>query len=145
MLPQQLTARDHAFADIPPDVVPIYVNPESNADYFIVGSLVTLSFAAVLVLGRLLLRTLIMRKRPGAQEYLNLVALLFAIARVTVYTIDVLHFGMGHHIWDIPLPFDDYVWRLATIGNTMYPLGILFAKIAIILFYLQIFGKKDVF
>ena len=83
----------------------------------------------------------------GAERVIDLalLAVLFGLTRVIMVTIEINHFGIGRHIWDIPGKNFPQIWHIFDIEDMVYCFAILCAKLSILSFYLTIFGINKTF
>ncbi|KAF2122028.1 hypothetical protein BDV96DRAFT_562816 [Lophiotrema nucula] len=136
-----LLARENAkYAPAPPGVTPNYEHPASNGGMYMAGTLTTLVVAFICLLIRLGTKQWGPRRRLQWDDFLIVLAFLFSVARTACFAVDIYHYGIAHHVWDIPLPFNRNTWLLHRIADIMWPPGMLCAKLSILITYLQIFG-----
>ena len=101
---------------------------------------VVLLVVSVLVVGaRIISRTLLTDWRLGWDDYTMILALI-GTAIFGAFVIVTTHFGLGKHIWDVPLSTysPDYLWWImATFAAC--PASYYFVKVSILFFYLRVF------
>ncbi|KAF7881614.1 uncharacterized protein EAF02_006302 [Botrytis sinoallii] len=132
-------------APAPPGVTPNFDHPESNGGMYMAGTLTTLCVAFIFVVLRLTTKVSMAGRKLGWDDVLIVFALAFSIARATCFIVDIEHYGIAHHVWDLRLPINRNTWLLHRIGDIMWPPGILCAKVSILMYYLSIFRPSKAF
>ncbi|PGH29743.1 hypothetical protein GX50_07497 [[Emmonsia] crescens] len=126
----------------PPGVEPNLIDPVSRGGHGIVVNAVFLPLTVLTVVVRLLTRGIFLRY-IWFDDYVMIFALLCVIAFAIVMIISV-DYGLGKHIWDIPLWRHISYLRLTMVESILYICGTAGMKISIILFYLRIFPPSRV-
>ncbi|OCK76821.1 hypothetical protein K432DRAFT_396111 [Lepidopterella palustris CBS 459.81] len=140
-----LLARENAvIAPPPPGVTPNYDHPASNGSMYMGSTLTTLILAFLCLILRLSTKITMKSRKLGWDDLLVVLAFLFSTAREICFIVDIYHFGIAHHVWDLRFQPKE-LWLLHRIGDIMYPPGILCAKVSVLLLYLNIFGHYRTF
>ncbi|KAJ5625396.1 Btp1 [Penicillium lagena] len=67
-------------------------------------------------------------------------AIVLALARVIILTVEVEKYGMGRHVWNLPRPWMTIHRSIIYIGDMFYLPSMMFAKLSILLVYKRLFG-----
>lgn len=116
-----------------------FIDPVNHAPNLIACNVILLVVSTLIVGARILSRTLLTDWRLGWDDY----TILMAFAGTAVFgsfVIETTHFGLGKHIWDVPMTTysPHYLWWImATFAAC--PASYYFVKISILLFYLRVF------
>ncbi|OAX82623.1 hypothetical protein ACJ72_03030 [Emergomyces africanus] len=126
----------------PPGVQSNFIDPVSRGGQGIVVNAVFLPLAVLAVCVRLLTRGICLR-HIGFDDYVMVFALLCVIAFAIVMIISI-NYGLGKHLWDVPLSRHISYLRNTVGESILYICGTAGVKISIILFYLRIFPPSRV-
>ncbi|KAK2806791.1 hypothetical protein FQN50_005653 [Emmonsiellopsis sp. PD_5] len=122
----------------PPGQVSNFIDPPYDGTRFLVVNVIFMPLAVIAVLIRLWTRFAVTRA-GGLDDYLMVLAVLSSIV-LSGLTITMLHYGLGKHMWDVPLTqFSPRFLLLNLMAATIYCVGIGATKVSILLLYLRIF------
>ncbi|KAL8769113.1 MAG: hypothetical protein Q9203_005528 [Teloschistes exilis] len=124
---------------LPPGVVPNYVNPPSEGWKVLTSTAVTLTFAIVFVILRLVVK-LTKTHSPGWDDWFSVLALVMAIGRLATNVILVNRDGIGRDFYNIRKSRFAEVGTLLPAGDIIYIFGVMFAKLSLLILYYRIFG-----
>ncbi|KAF6219693.1 hypothetical protein HO133_004162 [Letharia lupina] len=123
----------------PPGVHSNFIDPINRAPNLIACNVILLVVSTVVVGARIISRTLLTDWRLGWDDYTIIMAFV-GTAIFGSFVIETTHFGLGKHIWDVPMTTytPQYLWWImATFAAC--PASYYFVKISILLFYLRVF------
>lgn len=123
----------------PPGVNSNYIDPTNYAPNLIACNVILLVVSTLIVGARIVSRTLLTDWRLGWDDYTILMAFV-GTAIFGSFVIETTHWGLGKHIWDVPLNMysPHYLWWImATFAAC--PASYYFVKISILFFYLRVF------
>lgn len=123
----------------PPGVVSNFIDPVNYSSDLIICNIVLLVVSTLIVCARIVSRTVLTDWRLGWDDYTIILALVGTII-FTSFVITTTHYGLGQHIWDVPMSTytPDYLWWImATFAAC--PASYYFVKISILFFYLRVF------
>ena len=123
----------------PAGVLSNYLNPVNYAPNLIACNIVLLVISVLVVGARLISRTVLTDWRLGWDDYMMIVALL-GTAIFSSFVITTTHYGLGRHIWDVPMVeySPQYLWWIMAVFAAC-PASYYFVKISILFFYLRVF------
>ncbi|KAG4428742.1 hypothetical protein IFR05_015773 [Cadophora sp. M221] len=110
----------------PPGVTPNFQNPDSIAWMVIIAAVISPAVSILFV-----------SMRTYTKRWAVIVAFIFALAYSVLQVVQT-HYGSGRHIWDVPLEKYTTYTKLGIPGAVTYNMSTLFAKTAILLFYLRL-------
>ncbi|KAH8660810.1 hypothetical protein BGZ60DRAFT_530816 [Tricladium varicosporioides] len=121
----------------PPGVIPDFEHPESRRHQVIVANAVLFPLATLVVILRIYTRAMIVRN-VGSDDYAIILAWFFLVGHVITSIIHT-NFGMGIHLWNVPLTtFSPHFLKMAIFENFVYGLSFLCVKVSILLLYLRL-------
>lgn len=137
-----------------------FVNPEYQGTKFLVVNCVFLPMAVIALAVRTWTRIFIVRnfrsddctspwnlykRRTDANVTdLMIIALMLSIV-MTAVTCDMLNWGLGRHMWDVPAMPDLSPWflKLNMMAAIFYCAATGFTKVSVLIFYLRIFPSRN--
>ncbi|PYI00525.1 hypothetical protein BO78DRAFT_438518 [Aspergillus sclerotiicarbonarius CBS 121057] len=125
----------------PPGLTSNFVDPPHCGTKFIVVNCVFLPLA-VLALGVRTWTRLFVVRSVSWDDYLMILAVILS-AVLSAVTLDMLNYGLGRHMWDVPL--DDLTpkfMKLNVVAAIIYCVGTGFTKVSVLVFYLRIFPSR---
>ena len=123
----------------PPGVHSNFVDPLNYSSNLVACNVVLLIVSIFIVGARIISRTVLTDWRLGWDDYFMVLALI-GTAIFTSFVITTTHYGLGRHIWDVPMSTytPDYLWWImATFAAC--PASYYFVKISVLFFYLRVF------
>ncbi|MCJ1454868.1 hypothetical protein MMC28_005221 [Mycoblastus sanguinarius] len=123
----------------PPGVSSNFIDPVNMAPNLVACNVALLVVSVLIVAARIVSRTVLTDWRLGWDDWTMVLALI-GTAIFASFVIITTHFGLGKHIWDVPLSTytPQYLWWImATFAAC--PASYYFVKISILLFYLRVF------
>ncbi|KAL8948265.1 MAG: hypothetical protein Q9222_005536 [Ikaeria aurantiellina] len=124
---------------LPPGVEPNYINPPSEGYKIIDATAISLTFAIVFVVLRLMTKFLVTHA-PGWDDWFAVLALLLSIGRAACSFVLVNRDGIGRDFLNIPKQSFGEITILLPASDILYVAGITFAKLSILVLYYRIFG-----
>ncbi|KAH6715958.1 hypothetical protein BKA61DRAFT_672240 [Leptodontidium sp. MPI-SDFR-AT-0119] len=121
----------------PPGVTPNFTNPESRGYLIVIASIVLLVLSTTVLLLRLYSRRFLVHA-VNFSDYAVVVGQIsgFGFSAITLHY--VANHTLGVHSWDIRISDLTLIMQLAVAQYAFLWLAIMFAKISILLFYLQL-------
>ena len=116
-----------------------FADPVDYSSNLVTCNIVLLVVSVLIVGARIVSRTVLTDWRLGWDDCTMVLALVGTVI-FTSFVITTTHYGLGQHIWDIPLSTytPDYLWWImATFAAC--PASYYFVKISILFFYLRVF------
>ncbi|KAH8652703.1 hypothetical protein BGZ60DRAFT_420066 [Tricladium varicosporioides] len=127
----------------PSGVTPNFTNPDSIAYRLIIIAVVFPALSLTLLSARLYTKHFLVRSVDLA-DYSIVLGFLCSLAYSTLQ-IAQTWFGVGRHIWEVPLKDFEVFLRMGALGgNITYGFGTLFIKLSILLFYLQLSAHRPI-
>ena len=126
----------------PTGLNPNFEDPVNMAPNLIACNVVLLVVSIVVVVARIISRTILTEWRLGWDDYC-IVASLIGTAIFTAFVINTTYYGLGRHIWDVPMTTytPQYLWWImATFAAC--PASYYFVKMSILFFYLRVFNLQ---
>ena len=123
----------------PPGVMSNFSDPENYSSNLVACNTVLLIVSTLIVGARIVSRTVLTDWRLGWDDW-TMVAALVGTIIFTSFVITTTHYGLGKHIWDVPMSTytPNYLrWIMATFAAC--PASYYFVKISILFFYLRVF------
>ncbi|KAJ6005752.1 hypothetical protein N7451_003696 [Penicillium sp. IBT 35674x] len=118
-----------------------FINPDYVGTKFLVVNCVFLPLAVIALAVRTWTRLFVVRSFR-ADDYLMVMALILSCV-MTGVTLDMLHWGLGKHMWDVPLSdFSPMFNKLNLIAAIVYCAATGFTKCSVLVFYLRIFPSR---
>lgn len=133
-----LRRADVTLLGAPPGTVPNFIDPPTRATEMVAPSIALTTLALIVVLGRIYTKTFI-TKSFDLSDWLSIGAIVMAIARTVVNCMAVYIWHLGRHVWDLE------PWNFASVKNCqfimdmIYLVGIMFAKLSILVLYVKVF------
>ncbi|KAI9835622.1 MAG: hypothetical protein M1838_005271 [Thelocarpon superellum] len=122
----------------PPGVQPNFDHPDSSVHQIVATSIICLIISGLCVSLRLYSKAILTRSL-GWDDYTSVIAMGFSIAN-SVTEWQLINFGMGVHLWDVPLTtFSPYFLAMRAANTAIYASTMFFVKFSILLMYLRIF------
>ncbi|KAJ5279283.1 hypothetical protein N7478_004655 [Penicillium angulare] len=119
-----------------------FVNPDYNGTKFLVVNCIFLPLAIIGLGVRIWTRLFVVRSFR-ADDYLMVLALLSSCV-LTGVTLDMLNWGLGRHMWDVPATyFSPWFSKFNLIAAIFYCAGTGFTKCSVLIFYLRIFPSRN--
>ncbi|OJJ42456.1 hypothetical protein ASPZODRAFT_76724 [Penicilliopsis zonata CBS 506.65] len=118
-----------------------FVDPPTNGTRFIAVNGAFLFLSVLMVSMRTWTRLFIVHSF-GIDDYIMVIALILS-AVLSAVTLEMLKWGLGRHMWDVP--FDWYTptyLKLDVISATIYCAATGCVKVSVLLFYLRIFPSR---
>ncbi|XHG03820.1 hypothetical protein AWENTII_007108 [Aspergillus wentii] len=126
----------------PPGVTSNFINPMSRGDKYLAINCIFLPLAVIALVVRTWTRIFIVRNFRS-DDYLMITSLILSIA-LTGVTLDMLNYGLGRHMWDVPLAhLTPYFLKLNVIAAILYCAATGFTKVSVLIFYLRIFPSRS--
>ena len=126
----------------PVGVLSDFIKPVNYAPNLIACNIVLLIISTFVVGARIASRTVLTDWRLGWDDLFMVVALV-GTAIFCSFVVIVTHYGLGRHIWDVPMSTytPQYLWWImATFAAC--PASYYFVKLSILLFYLRVFQLR---
>ncbi|KAJ5803087.1 uncharacterized protein N7503_005537 [Penicillium pulvis] len=118
-----------------------FINPDYVGTKFLVVNCVFLPLAVIALGVRTWTRLFVVRSFR-ADDYLMVAALILSCV-MTGVTLDMLNWGLGKHMWDVPLSeFSPQFNKLNLIAAIVYCAATGFTKCSVLVFYLRIFPSR---
>ncbi|MCJ1424813.1 hypothetical protein MMC29_002701 [Sticta canariensis] len=115
-----------------------FTNPQDRGNQFAAVAITFLSLAVFIVSLRVYTQFTLL-KRIDIDDYVMVLAILLSIA-TSGLMLDLLNYGLGKHIWDVPLTlFSPEFLKISFVAETLFCMATAASKISILLFYLRIF------
>ncbi|GKZ17729.1 hypothetical protein AbraIFM66951_010865 [Aspergillus brasiliensis] len=125
----------------PPGQVSNFVDPPYSGAKFLVVNCVFLPVALIALSVRTWTRVVVVRS-VSWDDYLMIFAAILSTV-MTGVTLKMLDFGLGKHMWDVPLEyFTPWFLKFNVIAAIIYCAGTGFTKVSVCLFYLRIFPSR---
>ncbi|KAL1965539.1 hypothetical protein VTN77DRAFT_5622 [Rasamsonia byssochlamydoides] len=129
----------------PPGVIPNLVNPPTIGHKVEAAGWALWTVALFVVSLRTYASARQGKGRLGWDNVLIIVALILALSRIIILTVEVEVYGMGRHIWDLPIAWTSKHRSLLYIADMIYLIAMMCAKLSILLIYLRLFGVYNAF
>ncbi|KAJ5141768.1 hypothetical protein N7476_004369 [Penicillium atrosanguineum] len=119
-----------------------FVDPPYCGIKFLVVNCVFLPLAVVALGVRVWTRAFVVRSFRW-DDYLMAMALILSCA-LTGVTLDMLNWGLGKHMWDVPATsVTPWFLKLNVISAILYCAATGFTKVSVLVFYLRIFPSRN--
>ncbi|KAJ5690413.1 hypothetical protein N7462_004805 [Penicillium macrosclerotiorum] len=118
-----------------------FVDPAYIGTKFLVVNCVFLPLAAIALGVRTWTRLFVVRSFRW-DDYLMIIALLLSCV-LTGVTLNMLNWGLGKHMWDVPLVFITPWSKRNVIAAIFYCAATGFTKVSVLIFYLRIFPSRN--
>ncbi|KAJ5242743.1 uncharacterized protein N7469_001070 [Penicillium citrinum] len=119
-----------------------FVNPAYAGTKFVVVNCVFLTLAVSSLCIRTWTRLFVVRSFRW-DDYLMLIALILSCV-LTAVTLDMLNWGLGKHMWDVPLKhLTPHFLKRNVIAAILYCASTGFTKCSVLIFYLRIFPSRN--
>ncbi|KAJ5098292.1 hypothetical protein N7532_005293 [Penicillium argentinense] len=126
----------------PPGQTSNWVNPDYIGTKFVVVNCVFLPLAILALAVRTWTRLFVVRSFRW-DDYLMISALILSCT-LTAVTCDMLNWGLGKHMWDVPLAhLTPSFMKLNVIAAILYCAATGFTKCSVLVFYLRIFPSRN--
>ncbi|KAE8150334.1 hypothetical protein BDV25DRAFT_154543 [Aspergillus avenaceus] len=126
----------------PPGLTSNFIDPPYIGAKFVVVNAVFLPIAVLSLLLRTWTRLFVVRSFRW-DDSLMIMAMLLSCA-MTGITVDMLNFGLGKHMWDIPATYvSPWFLRRNVIAAILYCAATGFTKVSVLIFYLRIFPSRN--
>ncbi|KAE8404326.1 hypothetical protein BDV37DRAFT_282873 [Aspergillus pseudonomiae] len=126
----------------PPGTVSNFTDPPYIGTKFLVVNCVFLPIATIALLVRTWTWLFIVRSFRW-DDYFMIVALVLSAA-MTGVTLEMLNWGLGRHMWDVPADYlSPWFMKLNVIAAILYCAGTGFTKVSVLLFYMRIFPSRN--
>ena len=120
------------------------VNPVSISYKITETDIITIIFATLFVIARVLTKVLLTHAL-GWDDYTSFISLCFAIGRTVVSLVGVNVYGIGRHFADIPPNDIDGLLAISTAETILYFIAIMSAKLSILLVFYRLFSVSAPF
>ncbi|GAQ35202.1 uncharacterized protein BO87DRAFT_408151 [Aspergillus neoniger CBS 115656] len=122
----------------PPGQVSNFIDPPYCGAKFVVVNCVFLPMALIALIVRTWTRVVVVRS-VSWDDYLMIFAAIFSTV-MTGVTLKMLDFGLGKHMWDVPLDhLTPWFLKFNVVAAIIYCAGTGFTKVSVCVFYLRIF------
>ncbi|KAF7596947.1 hypothetical protein BBP40_011313 [Aspergillus hancockii] len=126
----------------PPGKTSNFIDPPYIGTKFLVVNCVFLPIAVISLLVRTWTRVFIVRSFRW-DDYLMIISLILSCI-MTGVTLDMLNWGLGKHMWDVPAEYlSPWFMRLNVVAAIIYCAATGFTKVSVLVFYLRIFPSRN--
>ncbi|KAI9761537.1 MAG: hypothetical protein M4579_000928 [Chaenotheca gracillima] len=125
----------------PPGITPNFVNPERTATDALTILIVSVTISGLFMIMRLYTKGVLLRK--FGWEDASIGCAWICSTATCILEIIGQRYGTGRHIWDVPLAELNPKWGMVVTGAViLYCPSMMFAKLAILIFYMRISPQK---
>ncbi|KAA8914248.1 hypothetical protein FN846DRAFT_902160 [Sphaerosporella brunnea] len=122
----------------PPGISSNFTNPDSIG-YKLLCCNITAIIGTTVFLGLRLYTRLCIVRQPGLDDLFIVLAWLFCLAMGSVSSVEVTHYGLGRHVWDVELAlYSPYFLKLDALSSMFYFLSNMFIKCAVIYLFIRL-------
>ncbi|KAI0909944.1 hypothetical protein F4823DRAFT_592131 [Ustulina deusta] len=129
----------HGVVSAPPGVVPNFVSPPNDDNQIIIVHTIFLIITTLSVVMRIYTQLQISSLRLGVSDYLCVISYAGVVAFSGVL-FKSMSWGLGRHIWDVPLEWLENALKWETIASWIYFVTATYIKLGFLFFYRRIFS-----